>query len=461
VAASGQTLFETIMPAPTPSAVFTVSQLNERAKQLLEISFASVRVEGELSNLSRPSSGHWYFSLKDSGAQVRCAMFRSRTAQLTFAPKEGDKVEIRAKVSLYEARGDYQLIVESMKPAGEGALLLAFQQQKQRLAAEGLFNAEYKQPIPKARRIAVITSATGAALHDILTVLQRRNPAVEVDVYPALVQGQDAAAQLIAALARANRDNSVDVIILGRGGGSLEDLWCFNDEALVRAVFASRLPVVSAVGHEVDFTLCDFVADLRAPTPSAAAELVSDDQSSRLQQLAQLSQRLLRSQRQSLLTASQRLQHLQQRVRHPAQQLEQKAQQLDRLEQRLISVWQQQQQQRHWHIQQWHQRLQHQHPQTTLTALSSQNSQLGSRLQQAMERLLQQRQQQLGYQAQLLNNLSPLNVLGRGYALCQTPTGEVIRTARMQQPGTRVHTRLAEGWLECEVLASHSDNTSR
>ncbi|MDP2548692.1 exodeoxyribonuclease VII large subunit [Oceanobacter sp. 4_MG-2023] len=457
MAASAQTLFEITMPSPTPPAVFTVSQLNERAKQLLEISFANVRVEGELSSLARPSSGHWYFSLKDRGAQVRCAMFRSRTAQLTFSPKEGDQVEIRAKVSLYTARGDYQLIVESMKPAGEGALLLAFQQQKQRLAAAGLFNQEHKQPIPKARRLAIITSSTGAALHDILTVLQRRNPSIEVDVYPALVQGQDAPAQLVSALERANRDQRVDVIILGRGGGSLEDLWCFNDEALVRAVFTSRLPVISAVGHEVDFTLCDFVADLRAPTPSAAAELVSDDQSSRYQQLAQLLQRLLRSQRQSLLTASQQLQHLQQRLRHPARQLEQNAQQLDQLEQRLMASWKQQQQHRQWHIQQWHQRLQHQHPQTTLAALGSQNDQLGIRLRHAMQRLLQQRQQQLGSQAQLLNNLSPLNVLGRGYALCQTPDGDVIRDAQQHHAGERVHARLAQGWLECEIITPHPD----
>ena len=275
------------------SDLFTVSQLNQRAKQLLEISFASIRVEGEISSLSRPSSGHWYFTLKDDRAQVRCAMFRSRAAMLKFQPKEGDKIELRGKVSLYENRGDYQLIVDTMKPAGEGALLLAFQQLKERLAAAGWFNEEYKKPLPAVNRVGVITSPTGAAVHDIITVFRRRSPAIEIDLYPTAVQGKEATAQIVAAIERANRDNRVDVLIVGRGGGSLEDLWCFNEEAVASAIFASRIPVVSAVGHEVDFTIADFVADVRAPTPSAAAELLSPDQGQQLQHLTQLRQRLL------------------------------------------------------------------------------------------------------------------------------------------------------------------------
>src|SRR5690554_4257558 len=262
-----------------PQPAFTVSQLNQRARQLLEISFASVRVEGEISNLARPSSGHWYFTLKDANAQVRCAMFRSRTALLKFQPKEGDKVEVRAKVSLYENRGDYQLIVDAMKPAGEGALLLAFQKLKERLQLEGLFNPEFKQPLPsQVQRVGIVTSATGAAVHDILTVLKRRDPSIEISIYPTQVQGQAATSQVVDAIERANRDNLVDVLIVGRGGGSLEDLWCFNEEAVARAIFSSRLPIISAVGHEVDFSIADFVADVRAATPSAAAELVSQDQ---------------------------------------------------------------------------------------------------------------------------------------------------------------------------------------
>ncbi|WP_221798119.1 exodeoxyribonuclease VII large subunit [Oceanobacter mangrovi] len=445
----------------TEQAIFTVSQLNERAKQLLEISFSNVRVEGEISSLSRPSSGHWYFSLKDNKAQVRCAMFRSNVARLKFQPREGDKIEIRARVSLYEARGDYQLIVESMKPAGEGALLLAFQQLKARLTAEGLFDPQYKQPIPKARRVAVITSASGAALHDILTVLKRRNPAIEVDIYPAMVQGQEAPAQLISALARANRDNQCDAIILGRGGGSLEDLWCFNDEQLARAIFESRLPVVSAVGHEVDFTIADFVADLRAPTPSAAAELISDDQRESLQRLMQLRQRLLRAQSAHTHQLQQRLLHLRQRLRDPARQLEQQSQQLDQLERRLVNAWKQQQQQRQWQLQGWQQRLQHQHPQTTLSGLNDKTARLSERLQRGMQRLLEQRRQQLGYQAGMLQNLSPLNVLGRGYALVQTPDGSVVQNAEQVHSGDMIKTRLASGWLESQVTYSHPASNAK
>ncbi|HCG79626.1 MAG TPA: exodeoxyribonuclease VII large subunit, partial [Oceanospirillales bacterium] len=252
---------------PRDPGIFTVSDLNRRAKQMLEVSFASVRVEGEISNLARPSSGHWYFTLKDSGAQVRCAMFRSRAGMVKFQPKEGDKVEVRAKVSLYENRGDYQLIVDAMKPAGEGALLLAFEQLKRKLTAEGLFAEERKRPLPAVKRVAIITSPTGAAIHDMLTVLKRRWPMLEVDLYPAAVQGEEAPQQLINALYRANRDNMADAIIIGRGGGSLEDLWAFNNEVLAREIANSQLPVISAVGHEVDFTIADFVADMRAPTP--------------------------------------------------------------------------------------------------------------------------------------------------------------------------------------------------
>ncbi len=436
--------------------IFSVSQLNQRAKQLLEISFMNVRVEGDISSLSRPSSGHWYFSLKDSRAQVRCAMFRSSASRLKFQPKEGDKVEIRAKVSLYEARGDYQLIVDTMKPAGEGAMLLAFQQLKARLTAEGLFNAEFKQTIPKVRRVAVITSATGAALHDILTVLQRRNPAIEVDIYPAMVQGAEASAQLIEAVQRANRDNKVDAIILGRGGGSMEDLWCFNDENLARAVFASKLPVVSAVGHEVDFTICDFVADMRAATPSAAAELVSTDQSQTLSHLQRIQQRLQRAQLIRIQQYKQQLLNLRSRLRDPAQQLQQQSQQLDRLEQRLQRAWQQQQQQRRFRLQQWTQQLQHQHPTTTLKALNDKQQRLSERLQQAMQRNLERRQQQLGHQANMLQSLSPLSVLGRGYSLTQTQDGGVLQSADQANVGDTLTTRLAEGMVESQITAIHA-----
>ncbi|MFW5824439.1 MAG: exodeoxyribonuclease VII large subunit, partial [Marinobacter sp.] len=265
-------------PTLRPRAL-TVSELARQVRHLLESSFMQVWVEGELSSLSRPSSGHWYFSLKDQRAQVRCAMFRGFNQRVRPLPKEGDQVRIRGRVSLYESRGDFQIIVEHMEPAGLGALQQAFDALKARLQAEGLFAPERKKPLPAMpRHIGVVTSPTGAAIHDILIVLGRRCPGIPVTLYPTPVQGQTATASIVAAIQRAVRHGQADVLIIGRGGGSLEDLWCFNEEAVARAIAACPIPTVSAVGHEVDVTIADFVADLRAPTPSAAAEKISPDQ---------------------------------------------------------------------------------------------------------------------------------------------------------------------------------------
>ena len=446
------------MSSQSANAVFTVSQLNQRAKQLLEISFASVRVEGEISNLSRPSSGHWYFTLKDQGAQVRCAMFRSRTAQLRFQPKEGDKVELRAKVSLYENRGDYQLIVDAMKPAGEGALLLAFEQLKNRLAHEGLFASEYKKPITTVKRIALITSPTGAAVQDMLTVLKRRNPAIEISIYPTQVQGRDATPQIVGAIERANRDNWAEAIIVGRGGGSLEDLWCFNEEVVARAIFASHIPVVSAVGHETDTTIADFVADARAPTPSAAAELLSSDQQVQQRMLTLLSHRLQQSWSNYLVQQRQRVTQVFSRLRTPQQQLNSAAQQLDNLEIRLTRAWQQQQQQRQQALQVKHQALVHQHPTRLLNDYQKQLEQLQKQLQYSVSQTLQQANQKLNQQAHLLNNLSPLQVLGRGYSISQKPDGEVLESVKQLEKGDSLHTRLHHGWIECSVTDIHTNS---
>lgn len=464
----------------SPSAnhsIFTVSQLNQRARQLLEISFASVRVEGEISNLARPSSGHWYFTLKDSGAQVRCAMFRGRTSLLKFIPKEGDKVEVVAKVSLYENRGDYQLIVDSMKPAGEGALLLAFQQLKEKLANEGLFAEQYKKPLPKSiKRVGVVTSATGAAIHDILTVLKRRDPRIEIDIYPTMVQGNEANAHIVAAIERANRDNKADVLIVGRGGGSLEDLWCFNEEAVARAIFASTIPVVSAVGHEVDFSIADFVADVRAATPSAAAELVSQDNSQQQLKLLQLHQRL----HQALIRQQTQLKHqliqVQQRLRSPVRLLQQQGQRLDQLEIRLGRVFKQQQQQRGLQLDKASRTLHAQHPQRQLSRYREQLQQqqsllvalqkqqlkllaqklapLPQRLQQGQRHQLQLAQDKLASQAQLLSSLSPLNVLARGYSLTRDNQGQVIRQASQLKAGSKIRTQVQQGWFEAQVLTT-------
>ncbi|UTW47069.1 exodeoxyribonuclease VII large subunit [Bacterioplanoides sp. SCSIO 12839] len=447
------------------NAVFTVSQLNQRAKQLLEISFAAVRVEGEISNLSRPSSGHWYFTLKDQGAQVRCAMFRSRVAGIRFGVKEGDKVELRAKVSLYENRGDYQLIVDAMKPAGEGALQLAYEQLKSRLAAEGLFAQEVKKPVQPVNRVAVITSPTGAAVHDMLTVFKRRNPSVRIDIYPTQVQGKEATPQIVAAIERANRDavqnqqNGPQAIIVGRGGGSLEDLWCFNEEAVARAIFHSQLPVVSAVGHETDVTIADFVADVRAPTPSAAAELLSSDRSLSQNQYLQLKQRLLQATRTHLQQQQQKLHYLFSRLRTPQQQLQSAAQRLDQFELRLQAVWQNQQRQRSHQLENLNQRVAHQHPVRQLNNYQNQLSNLEKQLQQTIQQRLNSAQQALQQQVQLLQSLSPLEVLARGYSLTQHPNGHVIDDANQVSSGDRIQTRLHQGWLECEVVETYSSDT--
>ena len=436
----------------TGNDVFTVSQLNQRAKQLLEITFSSVKVEGEISNLSRPSSGHWYFTLKDKGAQVRCAMFRSRTAQVKFQPKEGDKIVVRGKVSLYENRGDYQLIVDAMKPAGEGQLQQAFIQLKQKLGAEGLFNPEHKQSLPaEIKRIAVITSPTGAAIHDILTVLNRRFPAIEVDIYPVQVQGQEAAQQMIWSINQVNSDARVDVIIVGRGGGSIEDLWSFNDENLARTIFHSPLPIVSAVGHEVDFTIADFVADVRAPTPSAAAELLSPNQEEYISRLSALNSRLENSIQQQLQNKQWQLQSAKRGLQHPGDKLSQYAQTLDMLELRLQQSQQNALNKLMQRLTKGQQRLQQQSPANKLQKIEAQLGFLQQRLTRSMKQYLASKGERLQQNALLLNAVSPLQTLGRGYAILQTGTDAVIRDSHDVKKGDLISARIGHGKLELSV----------
>lgn len=299
--------------APTPPSrhILTPSTLNRLVRDLLEDALPLVWIEGELSNVARPASGHLYFTLKDANAQVRCAMFRPKAVGLRFRPVDGTHVLVRARVGLYEPRGEFQLVAEHMEPAGEGALQREFEQLKARLDAEGLFDRARKRPLPAfARRIGVITSATGAAVRDVLSVLSRRWPLAEVEVLPVPVQGREAPPAIVSMLRRASASGRYDVLLLTRGGGSLEDLWAFNDEQVARAVHASAVPVVSAVGHEVDFSIADFVADLRAPTPSAAAELLVPDAASLERHLRQLRQRLATLQQRRLHALIQRTDHL-------------------------------------------------------------------------------------------------------------------------------------------------------
>lgn len=432
----------------------TVSQLNHQARLLLEQGFSMITVEGEISNFVRPSSGHWYFTLKDDRAQVRCALFRNRNAFLKYQPSNGDQVRLRARVSLYEGRGEFQLIGDFIEEAGAGALQAAFEALKYKLQQEGLFDATSKQTLPALpKHIGVITSPTGAAIRDILSVLKRRFPAIPVSIYPAAVQGEEAPAQLIKALQLAQQDQRCDVLIIGRGGGSIEDLWAFNDESLARAIYACTLPIISAVGHETDFTIADFVADLRAPTPSAAAEQLSPDQQKLLEQFRDYQRRLQRQLQQTLGLQQLRLNGLRQRLRHPGQRLQEQAQRLDqleiRLQQNLLSRLQQQQTRLH----NLEARLQRQAPEQGIRQRRERLMTLYQRLQQHMEYRLQQWQWRLGSQSQALHAISPLATLDRGYAIVTDPQGQIIRHAGQCQIGQSLNARLGQGQLTCTVDA--------
>lgn len=432
--------------------LLTVSQLNRRAKQLLETHMPLLWVEGELSNVSQPSSGHWYFTLKDDQAQVRCAMFRNRNMLVRFMPQQGQQVILRARVSLYEGRGDYQLIAEHMEEAGSGALQRAFDELKIKLAAEGLFDEAFKQPLPALpRHIAVITSPTGAAIRDILSVLKRRFPAIPVTVIPVAVQGKESAPQIVRAIELANRARLFDVVILARGGGSLEDLWPFNEETVARAIFASELPIVSAVGHEVDFSIADFVADLRAPTPSAAAELLTPNAEDWLETFVGYEVLLEQAIKRQLQTARQTLYWLRTRLRHPGERLQQQAQRLDGLELRLVRAVDRQLLHYHTRLNTLVLRQKPLQPSLRLQRLNQQLAQAYKSLLKNTQRHVQTQQQRLGEAVRLLQTVSPLNTLQRGYAIMTDEQQRVITSSTQLTPGDTVNTRLAQGELHCRV----------
>lgn len=433
--------------------IYTVSRLNREARAVLEGNFPLLWVEGEISNLARPRSGHIYFSLKDEFAQVRCAMFRMRVGNLRFTPQDGMHVTARVRVGLYEPRGDYQLQVEHMEEAGDGALQRAFEALKQRLAAEGLFDSARKRALPALPKcIGVVTSPSGAAIRDILTVLRRRFPAIPVVIYPTAVQGEGAANEIAAQIRLAGKRNECDVLIVGRGGGSLEDLWAFNEEAVARAIYESPLPVVSAVGHEVDVTISDFVADVRAATPSAAAELLSPDRDEWLYALQRIGQRLERSLRQQLRLRRQKIEWLQKRLRDPARQLMQKAQRLDELEQRLHTAQRNLLRHLQARLATDTARLQRHNPLERLKQHRQKQQQLTVRLRQAMQQHLKQLQLKLASQLHALEAISPLATLSRGYAIVQeAQSGRVIRRSDEVKKGDTLHTLLHQGELICRV----------
>ncbi|MBS0974420.1 exodeoxyribonuclease VII large subunit [Serratia rubidaea] len=442
------------MSLPTAPSIFTVSRLNQTVKQLLEMEMGQIWLSAEISNFSQPASGHWYFTLKDDRAQVRCAMFRNSNRRVNFRPQNGQQVLVRASITLYEPRGDYQLIAENMQPAGDGLLQQQFEQLKQQLAAEGLFDQQFKQLLPSpAKRLGVITSASGAALHDILQVLQRRDPSLPIVIYPTSVQGADAPLQIVRAIEAANRRDECDVLIVGRGGGSLEDLWSFNDERVARAIFASHIPVVSAVGHETDVTIADFVADLRAPTPSAAAELVSRNQLELLRQLQSQQQRLEMAMDYYLAQRQQQFSRLHHRLQqqHPHLRLARQQTLLFKLQRRLEEGMQHQLRHSERRSERLQQRLNQVQPLGRIHRGQQRIQQQEYRLQQALERQLNGYRQRFGVACSQLEAVSPLATLARGYSVTQTPSGEVLKTTKQAQVGEILKTRLQDGWLESEV----------
>ena len=435
--------------------IYSVSQLNQSVRLMLENQLGAVWLTGEISNFSQPVSGHWYLSLKDENAQVRCAMFRMKNLRVSFRPTNGMQVLVRANVSLYEPRGDYQLIIESMHLAGEGLLMQQFEALKLKLAAEGLFAQHLKKNLPHfSKAVGIITSKTGAALQDILHILQRRDPSLKIIIYPTAVQGKDAATDIVQMIELANQRQEVDVLIVGRGGGSLEDLWCFNEEMVARAIFHSHLPVISAVGHETDVTIADFVADVRAPTPSAAAELVSRNQTELLQQLQYRRQRLEIALDRLFAEKRQKLKHLSLRLhnQHPQAQLRIQQQLITQLSHRL-----QQTLRHHW-----------QKTAENLTALSmrlyknpfplrlqqyeQQLAQLKVRLNSHMNLTLTLQKKQLAHLCGKLDSLSPLKVLARGYSITQNQQNLTIRSIKDVNVGEQIKTRLPDGDIISQVI---------
>ncbi|CEJ66936.1 MULTISPECIES: exodeoxyribonuclease VII large subunit [Citrobacter] len=436
------------------TSIFTVSRLNQTVRLLLEQEMGHVWISGEISNFTQPSSGHWYFTLKDDTAQVRCAMFRNSNRRVTFRPQHGQQVLVRANITLYEPRGDYQIIVESMQPAGEGLLQQKYEQLKAKLQAEGLFDQQYKQPLPSpAHCVGVITSKTGAALHDILHVLKRRDPSLPVIIYPTAVQGDDAPGQIVHAIELANARQECDVLIVGRGGGSLEDLWSFNDERVARAIFNSAIPVVSAVGHETDVTIADFVGDLRAPTPSAAAEIVSRNQQELLRQIQSVQQRLGMAMDYYIANRNRRFTQMFHRLQqqHPQLRLARQQTVLERLRQRMNFALENKIKQANQRQQRVSQRLNQQNPQSHIYRAQTRIQQLEYRLAENIRARLSEQRERFGNVVTHLEAVSPLSTLARGYSVTTATDGKVLKQTKQVKAGDVLTTRLSDGWVESEV----------
>ena len=448
------------------SSVLSVSGVNRLAKSLLEGHFPNIVVEGEISNLSRPASGHWYFTLKDRSAQLRCAMFAGSNKRVRFAVENGQQLTLRGRLTVYEGRGDYQLIAESMTEAGAGALQRAFELLKAKLEEEGLFNAERKRTLQDDyQHIGLITSRTGAAVQDIFSVFARRSPSTRLTLLPVSVQGAQAPAEIVTAIQRANKladQLGIEALIVGRGGGSIEDLQAFNDEKVARAIAASSLPICSAVGHETDFTIADFVADLRAPTPSAAAEQLSQNQEDLLVRLRQLSIRLSQLQRSALQRLAHKLSSTAKRLRRPDRLVQEQAQQLDGLDARLMRGWAARSAERSNELALLAQSLRAQSPRRRLERLTQDLSGKKQRLSRAAKVALQRKGASLAQLGRSLEAISPLSTLARGYSISFDADGNALRSIEDTAPGKEISTQVGDGRIVSLVkeTAKSTDKTS-
>ncbi|OOF68258.1 exodeoxyribonuclease VII large subunit [Rodentibacter caecimuris] len=435
--------------------IYSVSQLNQQARSLLENRFSQIWLSGEISNFTQPVSGHWYLTLKDENAQVRCAMFRMRNLRVAFRPQNGMQVLVRASVSLYEARGDYQLIIEAMHSAGEGVLQQQFETLKMVLAAEGLFAQNLKKNLPHfPKKIGIVTSPTGAALQDILQILQRRDPSLNIVIYPAAVQGKEAAAEIVRMIELANQRQEADVLIVGRGGGSLEDLWCFNEECVARAIFQSLIPIISAVGHETDITIADFVADVRAPTPSAAAELVSRDQDELQQQLVHRRQRLEMALDRFFTLQIQRLKQLELRLQHqhPQTQLNIQRNKIQQINHRLILAISRHFDKNLQKMTALFERL-HKNPLPYHIQYRYQYiERLKARLDFSINQSSSTSKHRFVNLCGKLDGLSPLKVLARGYSIAENRQGQVLTSVRQVKIGDELKTTFSDGKVISQVI---------
>ena len=442
---------------PTERQILSVSQLNRSVRHLLETQLPMLWVEGEISNFARPASGHWYLTLKDDQAQVRCAMFRNTNQRVGFQPANGTQVLVRCRAGLYEGRGEYQLVIEHMEEAGFGALQRQFEMLKQQLSTEGLFDTQHKQPMPESvRHIGVITSATGAAVKDILSVLNRRFPSIRVSIFPTAVQGAQAAGQIIEAINNANRQGQCDALIVGRGGGSLEDLWPFNEETVARAIFASEIPIVSAVGHEVDFTIADFVADLRAPTPSAAAELLSPDGEDMLNQFEGFEILLGEAMTRKIRQLEQRTDYLQKRLQHPGRKLQAQAQHLDHLDIRLRRAMAGTMQQQAVRMKTLGDKLVRQNPRDAIVQRQQLVANAVKHMMRAVSQQLESKQNKTAQAMHLLDTVSPLKTLGRGYSIIRDNNDAVIRSVAAVKAGDELRGQLVDGEVVFAVTGTNN-----